>query len=159
MQVNVSIRYTTARSSSTGQGTTGKIRPMTEREFRSALARMLVATADVARPLTAAAFQAAGAEIEEHFSDDVSFLGTFTTIAEEAYQENRVPDGCECPRCGQDQMDSIMPQENGDCLCDCGALYSGDTSCGRPAWFQFGQGARRYYYVPAANRYVTIPSD
>ncbi len=136
----------------TRTGDTPRTRSMTEREFRRNLAGILVQASEFG----GGEFEslARAAELIEAVGPDSSWLGTFTTLAEQSLDQ-AVPDGCECPRCAEYLMDHIMPQDNGDFLCDCGATYSGDTSSGRPAWWEVN--GQRRYFVPARNLYVSIP--
>lgn len=134
-----------------------KRRPMTEGQFREALKGILVAGSEFGGEEFASL--AAAAEAIDKVGADSSWLGSFTTIADQNHDENLVPAGLECPRCGQDQMDSIAAQDDGDFRCDCGALYSGDTEHGgRPAWYQTAEHlSSRRYYVPSRNVYVSVP--
>lgn len=136
----------------------GSTRFMTEAEFRQALTATL-AQAHAFAGESAAALGAA-AEYIDKLPSDCSWLGTFTTIAEQSYTEGRVPDGLECPVCHEDQMDHIAPNDAGEMACDCGTIYSGDTQYGRPSWYN--RKGTVFYFVPTygtTGRYVTIPSD
>lgn len=92
-----------------------------------------------------------------------SLLATFGRVAAQLLEEGSVPSLLVCPCCNEDQMDRIEAQDSGDFECQtCHARYSGETDGGRPSWKQsFNERAGDYmprlYYVPAFDRYVSIP--
>lgn len=93
----------------------------------------------------------------------LSLLGTFGIVAAQLLEDGAVPPRLVCPCCNEDQMDRIEAQDSGDFECQtCHARYSGETDGGRPSWKQsFNERAGDYmprlYYVPAFDRYVSIP--
>lgn len=151
MTTNLRIEFETKPS--------GKTRFMTEAEFRNALVLTLASAANYAGESGKVLGDAA--EYIHKLPSDCSWLGTFTTTAEQTRNENLVPAGLECPSCGQDQMDEIEPLDDGNFMCICGTLYSGDTQYGRPSWYDMRPGLRMYFVPTFGNtgRYVSIPAD
>lgn len=151
----------------------GRERALPEETFVKAIAGTLWQLGEfyerAAQMRQAEEISAAGATIASHGMADFlqreggSLLATFGSQAAQLLEAGAVPPMLVCPCCSEDQMDRVEPQDDGSFECQtCKARYSGDTDGGRPSWKQSFNGGTgdylpRLYYVPAFDRYVSIP--